>query len=103
MVADLTEADRVFAHALQTVRKIPKTGSARPPAEDRLRLYGLYKQSMGACSSARVSVCAELIETPGGSRGRCERRHGSTRVLRRGVESGERKMVTNSEICGGRG
>lgn len=39
--------DRVFAHALQTVRKIPKTGSARPPADDRLRLYGLYKQSMG--------------------------------------------------------
>ncbi|CAZ82979.1 unnamed protein product [Tuber melanosporum] len=38
--------DRVFAHALQTVRKIPKTGSARPPPEDRLKLYGLYKQSM---------------------------------------------------------
>ncbi|KAF8468292.1 acyl CoA binding protein-domain-containing protein [Kalaharituber pfeilii] len=64
--------DRVFAHALQTVRKIPRatasnnvpgspslnaggsTGTAsssgpsirRPPAEVRLRLYGLYKQSM---------------------------------------------------------
>ncbi|KAI5850542.1 acyl CoA binding protein-domain-containing protein [Morchella snyderi] len=38
--------DRVFAHALQTVRKIPKTGGSRPPADDRLRLYGLYKQSM---------------------------------------------------------
>jgi acyl-CoA-binding protein len=39
--------DRVFAHALQTVRKIPRTGSARPPPEARLQLYGLYKQSMG--------------------------------------------------------
>ncbi|KAL7275189.1 hypothetical protein RUND412_001888 [Rhizina undulata] len=38
--------DRVFAHALQTVKKIPRTGSIRPPPEDRLRLYGLYKQSM---------------------------------------------------------
>ncbi|KAI5800225.1 acyl CoA binding protein-domain-containing protein [Peziza echinospora] len=56
--------DRVFAHALQTVRKIPRAAAAastshpspstphgssaarRPPAEDRLRLYGLYKQSM---------------------------------------------------------
>ena len=25
---------------------MPRTGSARPPARDRLRLYGLYKQSM---------------------------------------------------------
>ncbi|KAI5852154.1 acyl CoA binding protein-domain-containing protein [Tricharina praecox] len=38
--------DRVFAHALQTVRKIPRKGSARPPPEARLQLYGLYKQSM---------------------------------------------------------
>ncbi|KAA8911786.1 acyl CoA binding protein-domain-containing protein [Sphaerosporella brunnea] len=38
--------DRVFAHALQTVRKIPRTGSARPPPDARLKLYGLYKQSM---------------------------------------------------------
>ncbi|KAI5796910.1 acyl CoA binding protein-domain-containing protein [Pyronema domesticum] len=38
--------DRVFAHALQTVRKIPRTGSSRPPPEARLKLYGLYKQSM---------------------------------------------------------
>ena len=36
----------MFAHALQTVRKIPGTGSARPPPEASLRLYGLYKQSM---------------------------------------------------------
>lgn len=39
-------ADRVFVHALNTVKKIPRTGSARPPPADRLKLYGLYKQSM---------------------------------------------------------
>ncbi|KAI4280120.1 MAG: hypothetical protein L6R38_004693 [Xanthoria sp. 2 TBL-2021] len=38
--------DRVFAHALNTVKRIPRTGSARPPPEARLKLYGLYKQSM---------------------------------------------------------
>ncbi|CRG83046.1 hypothetical protein PISL3812_00394 [Talaromyces islandicus] len=38
--------DRVFVHALNTVKKIPRTGTARPPTADRLRLYGLYKQSM---------------------------------------------------------
>ncbi|PMD13865.1 acyl CoA binding protein-like protein [Hyaloscypha hepaticicola] len=38
--------DRVFVHALNTVKKIPKTGAARPPPADRLRLYGLYKQAM---------------------------------------------------------
>ncbi|CAK7217134.1 hypothetical protein SBRCBS47491_003067 [Sporothrix bragantina] len=37
---------RVFVHALNTVKKIPKTGAARPPAADRMRLYGLYKQAM---------------------------------------------------------
>ncbi|CAK7197714.1 hypothetical protein SEUCBS139899_000362 [Sporothrix eucalyptigena] len=38
--------DRVFVHALNTVKKIPKTGAARPPSSDRMRLYGLYKQAM---------------------------------------------------------
>ncbi|KAI0205652.1 acyl-CoA binding protein [Astrocystis sublimbata] len=38
--------DRVFVHALSTVKKIPKTGALRPPPTDRLRLYGLYKQAM---------------------------------------------------------
>lgn len=38
--------DRVFVHALQTVRRLPRTGSSRPPPASRLRLYGLYKQSM---------------------------------------------------------
>jgi acyl-CoA-binding protein len=36
----------VFVHALQTVRRLPRTGSSRPPSQARLRLYGLYKQSM---------------------------------------------------------
>lgn len=40
------EVDRVFVHALNTVKKIPKTGASRPPPADRLRLYGLYKQAM---------------------------------------------------------
>ncbi|SPO05739.1 related to endozepine [Cephalotrichum gorgonifer] len=38
--------DRVFVHALSTVKRIPKTGAVRPPAAERLRLYGLYKQAM---------------------------------------------------------
>ncbi|KAL8808984.1 MAG: hypothetical protein Q9200_003827 [Gallowayella weberi] len=42
----ITYIDRVFAHALNTVKRIPRTGSARPPPEARLKLYGLYKQSM---------------------------------------------------------
>jgi acyl-CoA-binding protein len=33
-------------HALNTVKKIPKTGAIRPPSLDRMRLYGLYKQAM---------------------------------------------------------
>lgn len=36
----------MFVHALNTVKKIPKTGALRPPPSDRLRLYGLYKQAM---------------------------------------------------------
>ena len=43
---DLQIADRVFVHALNTVKKIPKTGASRPPPADRLRLYGLYKPAM---------------------------------------------------------
>ena len=42
----LGSLDRVFVHALNTVKKIPKTGAARPPSGDRMRLYGLYKQAM---------------------------------------------------------
>lgn len=38
--------DRVFVHALNTVKEIPKTGASRPPPSDQLRLYGLYKQAM---------------------------------------------------------
>jgi acyl-CoA-binding protein len=46
MMAHVLDVDRVFVHALNTVKKIPRTGSARPPPADRLRLYGLYKQAM---------------------------------------------------------
>lgn len=42
----ITRSDRVFVHALATVRRLPRTGSSRPPPNARLRLYGLYKQSM---------------------------------------------------------
>ncbi|EFY86719.1 Acyl CoA binding family protein [Metarhizium acridum CQMa 102] len=45
-VEPLLPSDRVFVHALNTVKKIPKTGASRPPPSDRLRLYGLYKQAM---------------------------------------------------------
>ncbi|KKA30098.1 hypothetical protein TD95_003052 [Thielaviopsis punctulata] len=38
--------DRVFVHALGALKQMPKTGSAKPPVDDRLRLYGLYKQAM---------------------------------------------------------
>ncbi|CZT48902.1 related to endozepine [Rhynchosporium secalis] len=44
--ANIFLIDRVFVHALNTVKKIPKTGASRPPPADRLRLYGLYKQAM---------------------------------------------------------
>ena len=45
-IADIDiNTDRVFVHALNTVKRIPRTGSARPPDADRLKLYGLYKQS----------------------------------------------------------
>ena len=43
---DIYDTDRVFVHALATVRRLPRTGSSRPPPSARLRLYGLYKQSM---------------------------------------------------------
>ena len=38
-------ADRVFGHALNTVNKI-RPGSQKPPAQDRLSLYGLYEQCL---------------------------------------------------------
>ncbi|KAJ6261225.1 hypothetical protein Dda_3893 [Drechslerella dactyloides] len=42
----MATVDRVFVHALNTVKKLPRSGSSRPPPEDRMKLYGLYKQSM---------------------------------------------------------
>ncbi|EHA18094.1 hypothetical protein ASPNIDRAFT_125535, partial [Aspergillus niger ATCC 1015] len=50
---------RVFVHALNTVKRIPRTGTARPPASERLKLYGLYKQSM----EAKRRYISTLIET----------------------------------------
>lgn len=47
MLIGTTMIDRVFVHALNTVKRIPRTGTARPPTAERLKLYGLYKQSMG--------------------------------------------------------
>jgi hypothetical protein len=46
----------VFVHALNTVKKLPRTGSAKPPPEDRLKLYGLYKQSMGTHMAAPITL-----------------------------------------------
>ncbi|KAK2072585.1 hypothetical protein P8C59_006931 [Phyllachora maydis] len=46
LFAFLDSVDRVFVHALNTVKRVPKTGATRPPPADRLRLYGLYKQAM---------------------------------------------------------
>ena len=54
--------DRVFVHAINTVQKIPRTGSARPPTADRLRLYGLYKQ-------ATEGEVDGVMERPGGHNG----------------------------------
>lgn len=45
LISILSSADRVFSHALLTVKRIPRTGSSRPPPDARLKLYGLYKQS----------------------------------------------------------
>lgn len=53
-------ADRVFVHALNTVKKLPR-GTHRPPPADRLRLYGLYKQSMGMC---RTRLARTRLFTP---------------------------------------
>lgn len=39
--------DRVFVSALNTVKRLPSSPSSpKPPLEDRLLLYGLFKQSM---------------------------------------------------------
>lgn len=45
LILTLLSVDRVFSHALLTVKRIPRTGSSRPPPDARLKLYGLYKQS----------------------------------------------------------
>ncbi|KAM7209521.1 Acyl CoA binding domain containing protein [Naviculisporaceae sp. PSN 640] len=60
--------DRVFVHALNTVKKIPKTGAARPPPADRMRLYGLYKQAMeGDVDGVMERPTAATLQATGGS------------------------------------
>ncbi|KAI9671152.1 MAG: hypothetical protein M1817_003659 [Caeruleum heppii] len=61
--------DRVFVHALNTVKKIPRTGSGRPPPSERLKLYGLYKQSM----EGDVDGVMERPAEESGEEGRAER------------------------------
>lgn len=65
--SDLTmsdSVDRVFVHALNTVKRIPRTGTARPPAAERLKLYGLYKQSMGRrfFDTGMIRLCVSGIK-----------------------------------------
>ncbi|KAK5128130.1 hypothetical protein LTR08_004184 [Meristemomyces frigidus] len=60
--------DRVFGHALNTVNKI-RPGSHKPPAADRLALYGLYKQSMEgdvATISTRPTAASNPEQGPDG-------------------------------------
>lgn len=60
--------DRVFAHALNTVKKLPRLGTLRPPPEARLLLYGLYKQSMGTPSPHNFLSTATRLTLFGGKR-----------------------------------
>jgi len=46
MNLDSAAIDRAFIHALNTVKKIPRTGASRPSLSHRLQLYGFYKQAM---------------------------------------------------------
>src|SRR5579871_973226 len=71
LVTDSNNTDRVFAHAVSTVKKIPRAaGTSRPPLADRLlvlfrtniflnQLYGLYKQ-------ATEGDIPEIISRPDG-------------------------------------
>jgi len=60
--------DRVFVHALNTVKKIPKTGAARPPPADRMRLYGLYKQAMeGDVDGVMERPTIAMLQAAGGN------------------------------------
>lgn len=42
----MARTDRAFVQALEIVKRVPKTGAARPSRPDRLRLYGIYRQAM---------------------------------------------------------
>lgn len=69
--------DRVFVHALNTVKRIPRTGTARPPAAERLMLYGLYKQSMGEWADHGTRDFKRMRKTHISYRGGRGRSHGS--------------------------
>ncbi|KAJ4378699.1 hypothetical protein N0V86_005570 [Didymella sp. IMI 355093] len=76
--------DRVFSHALNTVNKI-RTGSQKPPSTTRLRLYGLYKQAMGAqCSAGQDDT--RLTWTEGDVDGIMDRPEGSSEQEQRARE-----------------
>ena len=80
---DFFALDRVFVHALNTVKRIPRTGTARPPAAERLKLYGLYKQSMGEWLSDLIFPIREtrerlIIITEGDVEGVMDRPIGNT-------------------------
>lgn len=58
--------DRVFGVALNTVSRI-RPGAERPPAQERLALYGLYKQAMEGDVSAISDRPAKTSRAPGTS------------------------------------
>lgn len=85
----ILSSDRVFVHALNTVKRIPRTGSARPPPSARLKLYGLYKQGMegdvervmsrppqgrGADEAEREKWCVRFTFSSQKTRGNLEQR-----------------------------
>lgn len=83
--------DRVFSHALNTVNKI-RTGSEKPPAAVRLKLYGLYKQSMGTTVTL-ATRCSYTKLTSHLRRGRCRWYNGSPNGRRRRLTTCSREMV----------
>lgn len=78
--------DRVFSHALSTVNKI-RTGAEKPPAATRLKLYGLYKQSMGMdCNRKQGKECGTKWAIEGDVEGIMERPAGKDESSKRARE-----------------
>lgn len=77
--------DRVFSHALNTVNKI-RTGSQKPPSATRLRLYGLYKQAMGAQCQQEARDKTRLTRTEGDVDGIMDRPEGDSEQDQRARE-----------------